>query len=186
MSEQEIKQVTFVISHFLGFKMEMVNFPELSSPKRWVQKGIDLLKKHAPKVLAYLSKQRVLAQLADYKVKIEIIPKRRRKKRKRWWRRRKKNFTATERRKRWTKRTFKVWVQKERGKRLIFVLLEAMIIPLTPFMALLPGPNVFFYIPALLLYYHYTSFRGLSKVDVDHLDLEIVYQPELAESSENA
>lgn len=180
MDEQEIKEikhVTFEISHFLGFKLEMVDFPELSSPKKWVQKGIDLLKKHAPKILAYLSKQRVLAQLKDYKVTIEIKPKRRKKKRKGWWQG-KRNFTASERRKRWTKGTFKVWVQKERGKRLIFVILEAMVIPLTPFMALLPGPNVFFYIPALLLYYHFTSFRGLSKVDVDDLNLEIIYQPD--------
>jgi hypothetical protein len=166
-----METVTFEIHHLITFKMDMVEFPELSSPKKWIQKGIDLLKKHAPRVLAYLSKQRVMAQLKDHKIIIKVTPKRRKKKIRK--KRRKKSFTAFERRRRWTKRMFKVWVQKERGKRLILVILEGLVIPFTPVLALLPGPNVFFYIPALLLYYHFTSFLGLSKVDVDELDLEI-------------
>lgn len=148
----------------------MVEYPELSSPKKWVQKGIDLLKEHAPRVLGYLSRQRVMAQLKDHKIIIKIKPKKKKKRRKK---QRKKSFTASERWERWTKRIFKVWVQKEKAKRLIFVIFEGLAIPFTSILALLPGPNIFFYIPALLLYYHLISFLGLRKVDVDELDIEI-------------
>ncbi|MCP5049727.1 MAG: hypothetical protein GY940_21330 [bacterium] len=174
MNEEPIKQVTFEIRHMVGFKLEMVNYPELTSPKKWIQKGLNLLKKHTPRVLNYLSRQKVMAELTEYEVTIEIKPRRRKRKR-RWRRKNKKKFTAFERRKRWTIRFFKVWVQKEKAKRLILVVLESLIIPLTPVMALLPGPNVFFYIPALLLYFHYISYKGLRKVDVDDLNLTIVY-----------
>jgi len=162
--------VTFEIYHLITFKLEMVEYPELSSPKRWVQKGIDLLKEHAPRVLRYLSRQRVMAQLTDHKIIIKIKPKKKKKRRRKVL---KKNFTAFERRQKWTKRIFKIWIQKEKAKRLILVILEGLVIPFTPILALLPGPNVFFYIPALLLYYHLTSFLGLRKVDVDELDIEI-------------
>jgi hypothetical protein len=144
----------------------MVEYPELNSPKKWVQKGIDLLKKHAPKVLHYLSRQRTLSRLKDYKVIINEKTKKRK-------RRKKLKLSAPERRLRRIKLIFKVWIQKEKLKRLIFVILEGLVIPFTPFLALLPGPNVFFYIPALLLYYHFTSYLGLRRVDVDELEIEI-------------
>lgn len=151
----------------------MVEYPQLSSPKKWVQKGIDLIKNHAPKVLRYLSRQRTLAQLKDCKIIINVQLKKKKKKRKR----KKLKFTAPGRRLRRIKLIFKVWIQKEKLKRLILVVLESLVIPFTPFLALLPGPNVFFYIPALLLYYHLTSYLGLRKVDVDELDIEIKYSP---------
>jgi hypothetical protein len=166
------RSVTFEIHHMIAFKMEMVDFPELKSGKKWIQKGLDLLKKHAPRVLKYLSKQEVMAQLKDFDVVIDLIS---RKKRKLKRKRAKKRQRALERRQRWIKRSFKVWVQKEKAKRLILVILEGMIIPLTPILALLPGPNVFFYIPALLLYFHLRAYLGLRKVDVDELKIQFKY-----------
>jgi hypothetical protein len=163
-----METVTFEIHHLITFKLEMVEFPELTSPKKWIQKGIDLLRKHTPRVLTYLSKQKVMAQLKDHKIIIKIKPRKKRRKKKR-----KESFTAFERRDRWTRGIFKVWIQKEKAKRLVLVVLEGLVIPFTPILALLPGPNIFFYIPALLLYYHLTSYLGLRKVDVDDLDIEI-------------
>jgi hypothetical protein len=55
------------------------------------------------------------------------------------------------------------------------VIIECTVLPVTPFLALLPGPNIFFYVPALLLYYHLKSYLGLKKVDVDKLDIEICH-----------
>jgi len=147
-----MKQVTFKIKSLLKFKLDMVEYPDLTSPKKWIQKGIDILKKNAPKVLNYLSKQKVLAQLKECKV---IIKTKRKTKEKR------------------IKIVFKLWIQKEKMKRLILVIIEFLILPFTPILALLPGPNVFFYVPALLLYYHLTSYLGLRKIDVDDLDIEI-------------
>lgn len=170
MCEEEIKKVTFEVKSWLRFHLEMVEYPQLSSPKNWVQKGIDLIKKHVPNVLLYLSRQRILAQLKDCKIIIKVKLKKKKK------RKRKLRQAAVERRLRRIKFIFKVWIQKEKMKRLILVLLESLVIPFTPFLALLPGPNVFFYIPALLLYYHFTSYLGLRKVDLDELDIEILHQ----------
>lgn len=169
-----METIKFEISHLVTFKLEMVQYPELSSDKKWVQKGIDLLKKHATRVHHYLSKQRVLAQLKDYKIIVEVKPRKRGSKREH----KKNQPKAVARRQKWTKRMFKVWIQKEKAKRLIFIVLESLIIPLTPFAALLPGPNFFFYIPALLLYYHYTSYQGLRKVRVKQLEFEVRYVAE--------
>jgi len=152
-----MKKVTFEIRSLLGFKMEMVRYPELTSPKKWIQKGIDILKKHVPKFLNYLSRQKTLSHLLECSV-----------------------FIKTERdtKDSTIKRIFKVWVQKEKFKRLIFVIVEGSILPFTPILALLPGPNVFFYVPALLFYYHLTSYLGLRKVDVDELDITIIHEHE--------
>jgi len=169
-----METITFEIKSFMKFQLEMVQYPELDSDKKWIKKGIDLLKKHAPRVLQYLSKQKVMAQLKDMHILFVMKPKRRKKQGLFAGQRR--NFTAHERRERRTKMIFKVWVQKEKYKRLLLSILEALVIPATPFLALLPGPNVFFYIPALLLYYHFTAYLGLRKVDVDDLNIKIVWE----------
>ncbi len=160
--------ITFEIRSLLGFHFEMATYPELTSNKKWVQKGLALLRTHTPKILQYLSKQRVMAQLYDCKIIIEVLPHK-----KKSWGKKRQNSKAAQRRIRWTKNLFKIWIQEQKFKRLFLSLLESLVIPFTPILALLPGPNIFFYIPALLLYYHFTAYLGLRKVDVDDLDLEI-------------
>lgn len=163
-----MQPIVFEIKSLLRFHLEMVVFPELTSDKKWVQKGLDMMRQHTPKVLQYLSKQRVMAQLHQCKIIIEVLPHQKKRLGKK-----RLNSKAAQRRIKWTKSLFKIWIQKEKFKRLILSILESLVIPFTPFMALLPGPNVFFYIPALLLYYHFNAYLGLRKVDVDYLDLEI-------------
>jgi len=167
VSQKDKKKVILEVRSWLRFHLEMVEYPELSSHKKWIQKGIDLIKKHAPKVLKYLSKQKTLSQLQECEIIINVKLRKRRKRRK------KLKLNAQQRRLRRIKFIFKVWIQKEKMKRLTFSILEGLVIPFTPILALLPGPNVFFYIPALLLYYHLISYLGLRKVDVDHLQLDI-------------
>ena len=163
-------QVSFEVRSWLRFHLEMVEYPELSSGKKWIKKGLLLLKQHAPRVLNYLSQQRTLSRLTT--CSIIIISRAKKKKRPR----KKLKTTASQRRLKRIKLIFKIWIQKEKIKRLILVVLEGLLIPFTPFLALLPGPNVFFYIPALLLYYHLTSYLGLRKVDVDELDIEVRHE----------
>jgi len=151
-----MEKVTFHVVSIMRFKLDMVDYPELSSPKKWIQKSILLLKKYTPDILKYLSKEKVISRLKDCDILIE-------------------SHKGT--RNEIIKQLFKIWIQKERVKRLIFVVFEALVIPLTPILALLPGPNVFFYVPALMLYFHFFSFRGLSQVDVDDLHLEIRHKP---------
>lgn len=149
-----MKDVTFEIKSLLKFQLDIVEFPELSSSKHWVQKGINILKNYAPKVLRYLSLQHILAELKEYKI-----------------------FLKTDRiiDDDHIKKIFKIWIRKEMMKRLVFVIIEGLILPFTPFLAMLPGPNVFFYVPALLLYYHLRSYLGLRKVHVDELNIEVVH-----------
>jgi hypothetical protein len=147
-----MKIITFEIKSLLKFQLDMVEFPEISSSKKWVQKGIDILKNNAPKVLKYLSRQKIMAELKDHKIILE---------------------TAKPIESRHIERLFIIWIQKEKMKRLILVVIEGIILPFTPFLALLPGPNVFFYIPALLFYYHLRSFLGIKRINVNELDIEV-------------
>lgn len=147
-----MKTVTFEIKSRLKFQLDMVVFPELSSPKKWVQKGIDILRNNAPKVLEYLSRQKIMAELKGHKIILE---------------------TTGPIKDKQVKKLFKIWIQKEKMKRLFLVVIEGLILPFTPFLALLPGPNIFFYIPALLFYYHLRSFLGLKKLHVSDLDIEV-------------
>jgi hypothetical protein len=147
-----MRTITFEIKSLLKFKLDLVDFPDLNSPKKLIQKGIDILKKHSPGVLDYLSKQKIMSELKSYKIILKT------------------DKTKNPQR---IKTTFKIWVQKEIMKRLVLIIIEAIILPFTGILALLPGPNVFFYVPALLFYYHLRSYLGMRKIDVDDLNLEI-------------
>lgn len=147
-----MKTITFEIKSLLKFQLELVEFPELSSPKHWVQKGIDILKNNAPGVLRYLSRQKIMAELREYKIILKMA-------------------RAID--DKHVKKLFKIWIQKEKMKRLVLLVIEGLILPFTPFLALLPGPNIFFYVPALLFYYHFRSYQGLRKVHVKDLNIEV-------------
>ncbi len=140
------------VASLIRMKMDLVEYPELSSNVRWVQKGIDILKQKTPRVAAYLGKQTVLARLLEFRV---VLRTQRKYKRKR------------------VIRAFNLWIKKEKVKCLVLSLLEAMVIPLTPVLALLPGPNVFFYVPALLLYFHYRAYKGLKRADRGVLSIDV-------------
>jgi hypothetical protein len=149
-----MKSITFEIKSLLKFQLELVEFPGLSSPKHWVQKGIDILEKKAPGVLKYLSRQKIMAELWGYKIILKTA-----------------GAIADEH----VKKLFKIWIQKEKMKRLVLLVIEGLILPFTPFLAVLPGPNIFFYVPALLFYYHFRSYRGLRKVHVKDLNIEVIH-----------
>lgn len=151
-----METITFEIKSLLRFQLNLVEFPELSSPIKWVQKGIDVLRGRFPRVIQYLSRQKILSQLKSYRI---VFKSRKR--------------TSLKR----LKHIFRIWLQKEKAKRLILVVIEALILPFTPILALLPGPNVFFYVPALLFYFHFRSYMGLRKVDVEELQIEIIAAP---------
>ena len=149
-----MEKITFEIKSVLKLKLNLVEYPVLNSKKRWIRKGIDVLKQYAPGILAYLSRESILARLKEYDIVLKTEKKTRPKR---------------------VRLLFKIWLNKEKAKRLFLVLIEALVIPFTGILALLPGPNFFFYVPALLFYYHFTSYRGLRKVDVAELHIEIVY-----------
>lgn len=148
------RKITFEIRSLRNFQLDMTVFPELSSHKRWIQKGIDILKKHSPRVLRYLSQEKTIAELYACAIIIETtddIPLQQ------------------------LRAVFYSWIKRQKTKRLILVIAESLVLPITPFLALLPGPNIFFYIPALLVYYHFRSYQGLSRAGKSNL--EICYAP---------
>lgn len=149
-----MKEVTFEIKSLLKFQLDMVEFPELSSPRHWVQKGINILKNHAPKVLRYLSRQHILIELKEYNIILKTTR------------------TIDDDH---IKKIFNIWIRKEMMKRLVFVIIEGLVLPFTPFLALLPGPNIFFYVPALLFYYHLRSYLGLRKIHIHELNIEVAH-----------
>jgi len=149
-----MKTVTFDIISVLKFRLDIIKYEKISSKIGWVQRGIDVSSKHFPRIINYLSKQSILANLYNYKIVVESEKNRSRE---------------------FIKKVFSIWIRKERAKRRVLVIIEAVILPFTPILALLPGPNMFFYVPALLLYYHWKSLKGLKKLDLENLDLEVHY-----------
>ncbi|MCU0289822.1 MAG: hypothetical protein MUF15_25940, partial [Acidobacteria bacterium] len=118
--------------------------------------GINVLKKYAPKVLRYLSQQRIMAGLQKYEIILKAS-----------------NFKDDE--ELLIKKKFYCWIRSEKIKLMGMVIGEGIILPFTPFLSLLPGPNVFFYIPALLFYYHLRSYLGLRKIHAQELNIKVEF-----------
>jgi hypothetical protein len=74
---------------------------------------------------------------------------------------------------------FNFFLQRQRSKRVLYLIGEALLVPLTGLLMPLPGPNVAFYVVALLLITHWLSIRGVRAIlKKEH---EFVEAPLLAE-----
>jgi len=62
------------------------------------------------------------------------------------------------------KKTFFYFLQKQKTKHIVLLVGETLLLPLSGLMAILPGPNVFFGVLALIMYTHWQSLRGISKI----------------------
>ena len=115
-------------------------YPSIQINNRWIQKGDQLLKKYLPRFQRYLERERALGN-ADKSI-LRVYPNKSRK----------------------VKRLafyFRMWRRKEILKRYLFLIAEGLVLPFTPFLAVIPGPNIFFYIPLLLFYFHLKSLKAL-------------------------
>ena len=137
----------------MRLKLVMSECPELTSNKKWIQKALALLKNKTPKILKYLSRQKTMANLKNFRVVLKSEKPRQEDK---------------------VRLAFKIWLKKEKGKRLFQLVFLGIILPVTPLLAILPGPNVFFYIPFLLFYFAWISYQGLRKVEVEEMDIQII------------
>jgi len=59
---------------------------------------------------------------------------------------------------------FYFFLQKQRTKHIILLIGETLLLPISGFMAILPGPNVFFGVLALIMITHWQSIRGINKL----------------------
>jgi len=74
---------------------------------------------------------------------------------------------------------FFLFLQRQRTRHLLILAGEALAVPFTGLIALLPGPNVVFYALAVLMIIQWQALRGINKVL--HRDHEFVADPLLAE-----
>ncbi len=62
------------------------------------------------------------------------------------------------------KSKFYFFLQKQRTKHIILLVGESIILPISAIAALLPGPNIFFYVLALLVIIQWQALRGINKL----------------------
>jgi len=62
------------------------------------------------------------------------------------------------------KSKFYFFLQKQRTKHIFFLIGEALLLPLSGLAVILPGPNVFFGILALLMITHWQALRGANRL----------------------
>jgi len=62
------------------------------------------------------------------------------------------------------KRKFFLFLQKQRSKHTLFLIVEGLLLPLSGLLALIPGPNIFFGILALIMVTHWQALRGINKL----------------------
>jgi hypothetical protein len=135
------------------YRIEISDYPELSSKNRLVNKGIVILRHTTPGVLGYLSKQRILAHLRDYAIETHLDEE----------------MPEAE-----VRRRLGGWMRRKRLRRLFYVTLELLLMPFAAFVAILPGPNVVFYGLFVLFYFHFKAFLSLSRIKAEELNISLV------------
>ncbi len=59
------------------------------------------------------------------------------------------------------RKKFTFFLQKQRSKHLFLLVVEGLLLPISGIMALLPGPNVFFYVLFLIMFIQWRALRGI-------------------------
>lgn len=74
------------------------------------------------------------------------------------------------------------FLQRQRTRHALILAGEALILPLTGLAALLPGPNLLFYVPAILMVIQWQALRGINRIL--RREYEFAVDPLLAEWEE--
>ena len=145
---------TILISFHPGNKnrIEISDYPELSSENKLVSKGIALLRQYTPGVLHYLSKQRLLGRLPACRVEVRGA----------------RGMSLAQ-----VRELLAAWMRRKRTRRLFYVVLELLLMPFTAFVALLPGPNIVFYGLFVVFYFHAKALLSLSGIKVEDLNISL-------------
>ncbi|MDD8012338.1 MAG: hypothetical protein PHX05_02540 [Acidobacteriota bacterium] len=145
-------KVTIEISSAPSHPIQLLDYPDLSSEHKLVNKGIIILRQYTPRILRYLSKQRLLGHLPAYRIEVRAG-----------------KMAEAE-----VRSLMGIWMRRKRARRLAYVILELLLMPFTAFVALLPGPNVVFYGLFVMFYFHFKAFLSLSKIKVEELNITII------------
>ena len=143
--------ITLTISPGDSHRIEISDYPELTSEHKLVNKGIIILRQYTPRILSYLSKQHLLGRLPAYRIEVHAG-----------------NMAESK-----VHLLMGIWLRRKRTRRLAYVILELLLMPFTAFVALLPGPNVVFYGLFVVFYFHAKAFLSLSRIKVEELNITI-------------
>jgi hypothetical protein len=72
-----------------------------------------------------------------------------------------------------------LFLQRHRTRHIVILSGEAILVPITGLAALLPGPNIIFYMLAILMVIQWQALRGITRIL--HRDHEFIVDPLLAE-----
>jgi len=61
-------------------------------------------------------------------------------------------------------RKFFFFIQRQRSLHVALLIVETVLLPISGLMALLPGPNIFFGILALIMFAHWRGLRGINRL----------------------
>jgi len=134
-------------------KLELRSFPELSSERKLVGKGLRIIKQYLPGLMHYISKQKVMGHLPTYRIAVTS--------------REKTDITQV-------RCLLKYWLRRKKNRRLAYVAIELILMPFSAFIALLPGPNIAFYLLFILFYFHLKAFLSLRKIDIEKLNITLL------------
>jgi len=148
-----MEKITIAISASSELQIDLEDFPELSSENKLVKKSLAVVKRYTPGILRYLSKQKVLAHLPLYLIEIHSQA----------------DISEAE-----ARRRLGNWMRRKMIRRLFYVLSELLVMPFTAFVALLPGPNVIFYLLFVLFYFHLKAFLSLRKIKSENLNISLL------------
>ena len=123
--------------------MKLRSFPELTSGHKLVGKGLRIVKQYLPGLMHYISKQKVMGHMPTYQIAVTSPGKKQISTR----------FAAC----------LKCWLRRKKNRRLAYVAIELILMPFSAFIALLPGPNVAFYLLFVLFYFHLKAFHQFAQ-----------------------
>lgn len=66
-----------------------------------------------------------------------------------------------------------LFLQQQRTRHIVTLAAEAVLLPITGLMALLPGPNIFFYALAIVMIIQWQALRGINRALRRDIDLEV-------------
>ena len=133
-------------------KLELRSFPELTSERKLVAKGLRIVRQNLPGLVRYISKQKVMAHMSTYQIVVKTSEK-----------------TDIDQ----VHRLLEHWLRRKKNRRLAYVIIELILMPFSAFIALLPGPNIVFYLLFVLFYFHLKAFLHLGKIDIEKLNITL-------------
>jgi hypothetical protein len=124
----------------------------LTSGHKLVGKGLAVIRQYLPGLMRYISKQKVLGHMPAYQIVVKAREK-----------------TDIDQ----ARHLLKHWLSRKKNRRLAYVAIELVLMPFSAFIAILPGPNVAFYLLFVLFYFHCKAFFSLRKIDIEKLNISL-------------